>query len=282
MLAEQTTANILPFSPERVVQHHTILSLNKALTWEGCHNKPLLILFIFIHRSIFLHLVFIFHAHYTSETCGERCCLQLSSISSQPCLYLWPHFKILGFFFVLKNFEPLAFWQFQALTEICWALNYDSFSHYEFIACGCLWCCNASPHGWQDSTFACFHYLPVVDWAGIFCFHKVHVKCAEQKQNTLHCNSLEYCVPFMEVAWQTLPSLYWSTVWICASPPLPWVFLIFVHEMPNLFVTAKHCTFLLKGHTFFFLPSSPTQSEHKIVLQYALQWYVSFNFKGLT
>lgn len=119
------------------------------------------------------------------------------------------------FFSALKIFEPLAFWQFQALTwnMLGQALNYDSFLHYKFIACGCLSCCNASPHGWQDSTFACFHWLPVVDWAVLFfCFHEGHVKCAEQKQNTLCCNSLEYCVPFMQVAWQPLPSLYWGTV----------------------------------------------------------------------
>lgn len=33
-----------------------------------------------------------------------------------------------------------------------------------------------------------------------FSFHEEHVECAEQKQNTLHCNSLEYCVPFIQVA----------------------------------------------------------------------------------
>lgn len=40
-----------------------------------------------------------------------------------------------------------------------------------------------------------------------FFLHEGHVKCAEQKQSTLHCNSLEYCVPFMQVSWQLcLPS----------------------------------------------------------------------------
>lgn len=135
------------------------------------------------------------------------------------------------------------------------ALNYDSFLHYEFIACGCLSCCNASAHRWQDSTFAYFHWLPVVDWAVIFfSLHEGHVKCAEQKQNTLHCNSLEYCVPFMQVAWQLLPSLYWATVWICVSPTFPWSFVIFIHETPNLFITAKHCSFLLTG-PFISVPS---------------------------
>jgi len=66
-------------------------------------------------------------------------------------------------------------------------------------------------------------------------------------------------------------------------PPLhsPGEFLTFVHFIfPNLFVTATHCTFFLTG-TFIFLPSSPTQSGHKFVLQYALQWHVSFSFKCL-
>lgn len=61
-----------------------------------------------------------------------------------------------------------------------------------------------------------------------------------------------------------------STVGIFASLPFPCEFLMFVHEMPNLFVTAKHCVFLLTGT--FLSPFLPTWSGHKFVLQYSLQW----------
>lgn len=49
-----------------------------------------------------------------------------------------------------------------------------------------------------------------------------------------------------------------SPVGIFASLPFPCEFLMFVHEMPNLFVTAKHFVFLLTG-TFFSPSSQPDQ-----------------------
>lgn len=92
-------------------------------------------------------------------------------------------------FSALKNFEPLSFWQFQVLTwnMLGQALNYDLFLHYKFIACGCLSCCNASLHGWQDSTLAYFHWLPVADWAVLSLFSgRAREMCwAETKHITL-------------------------------------------------------------------------------------------------
>lgn len=98
-------------------------------------------------------------------------------------------FQNYGFFSALKNSEPLSFWWFQVLAwnMLGQALNYDLFLHYKFIACGCLSCCNASLHGWQDSTLASFHCLPVVDWAEHFLFSgRAREMCwAETKHITL-------------------------------------------------------------------------------------------------
>lgn len=52
-----------------------------------------------------------------------------------------------------------------------------------------------------------------------------------------------------------------STVGIFASLPFPCEFLTFVHEMPNLFVTEKHCVFLLTGTLIFLLLSSQPDQD---------------------
>lgn len=93
------------------------------------------------------------------------------------------------FFLHWKILNHCLSWQFQVLTwnMLGQALNYDLFLHYKFIACGCLSCCNASLHGWQDSTLACFHWLPVADWAVLSLFSgRAREMCwAETKHITL-------------------------------------------------------------------------------------------------
>lgn len=138
-------------------------------------------------------------------------------------------YNLISFFFFFPHWNILNCWlsdSFMLLPEICWGRSWIMIT---FCITNSLLvhACHVVMHlhmddknqllpifiGFQGWTERCFFF---------FSFHEEHMKCAEQKQNTLHCNSLEYCMPFMQVAWQQMLSFYWVTSWICAFLPFPW------------------------------------------------------------
>lgn len=81
-------------------------------------------------------------------------------------------------------------------------------------------------------------------------------KCAEQKQNTLRCNSLEYCVPFMQVVWQPLISLLERCLNLCC-PSIPLCISSFYSWDAKFICNCKTLWILANWdiHLFIFLPS---------------------------
>lgn len=111
---------------------------------------------------------------------------------------------------------------------------------------------------------SCLFSLDSSGWLSraFFCFQEGHVKCGEQKQNTLHCNSLEYYAPFMQFAWQPLPSLCcWN---LCLSAIPLWI-SCFCSWNAKFICHCKHCIFLLTGTFFFFFPSSQPDQDASLL-----------------
>lgn len=119
-----------------------------------------------------------------------------------------------------------------------------------------LYCISTQMTGFNSCLFS----LASSGWlsSAFFCFQEGHVKYAEPKQNTLHCNSLEYYVPFMQFAWQPLPSLYcWN---LCLSAIPLWI-SYFCSWNAEFICHCKTLCILANWDIVFFLPASQPDQD---------------------